>query len=117
METQEVANETAVNTALAPVENKTAETEKENVPQDTVQNSSPVEGGGKPVSRKPTVGRIVHFHEANGEHQAALIVGIQESGNVNLVVFDSLGNKSAMIDVPHQTLTRQANAWSWPTHG
>lgn len=64
---------------------------------------------------KPTIGRIVHFHQEGGPYPA-IVTAVNESGTVELATF---GKNSLYFqhDVPEWTGQGPVPAngtWSWP---
>lgn len=67
------------------------------------------------MEQKPTIGRIVHFHDEGGPY-AAIVTAINRDGTLELVTF---GRNS--IYFQHNVRSRHAdetdnfdNSWSWP---
>jgi hypothetical protein len=60
----------------------------------------------------PTVGRIVHYHAGPGmPPEAALIVGLNDNGTVQLVVWNASGTMRGEMLVKHG---EAAKMWRWP---
>lgn len=66
--------------------------------------------------RKPSVGRIVHFFEKQGQAQAAIVTQVlsDDVGTVNLTVFDHLGMVSGRGSINPRTQQSQTYVWDWP---
>lgn len=66
--------------------------------------------------QKPSIGRIVHYVAALGEHQAAIIcaVRVDEPGYVNLTTFSLFGIAIPVRDVPFDETGREPHSWHWP---
>lgn len=60
---------------------------------------------------KPTKGRIVFFHAADGEPLAAIIVKVWNDTCVNLAVIDESGTLSARTSVVQGD---EPGKWNWP---
>lgn len=65
---------------------------------------------------RPTIGRIVHFVDAFGYHQAAIVIDVLEGDRVRLAVFHSTGRYEPVTDpVPHDEVPPHAGrSWHWP---
>lgn len=69
----------------------------------------------KPVAQVASVGRIVHYTNTAEDARAAIIAEVwagDESGTVDLVIFNSLGSIFAE-DIPFSEEPK-AEHWSWP---
>jgi hypothetical protein len=63
---------------------------------------------------KPTVGRIVHYHQRTpaGEIAPAIVTNVLDDTTVNLTVFGDHGNTQAQTSV---ALGTEPGTWAWPT--
>lgn len=62
---------------------------------------------------KPSIGRIVHFVDAEGEHCAAIITRVWSDDCVNLIYFHDTGSMPYTSSVQDETATKQCS-WHWP---
>lgn len=65
---------------------------------------------------KPTVGRVVYFHEHESQPQpyAAIITYVHTDMVVNLVIFDANGNPMPRASVPlSSSVSHTHYVWSW----
>lgn len=61
--------------------------------------------------QKPTIGRIVHYFNTDGEVRPAIITEV-DGASVSLTIFNSLGSHFK-DDVPHAPFPTP-HCWSWP---
>lgn len=69
---------------------------------------------------KPTVGRIVHYVSREGEHVAAMIVGVNSDGSVSLTTFPLPAGSTGLarnVVYSNPAITHpltQTQTWHWP---
>lgn len=66
---------------------------------------------------QPTVGRIVHYlATGEGPCLAAIVTAVHGTGNVNLAVFDEVGDvlQRHGIDEADPELLEPGGQWHWP---
>jgi hypothetical protein len=68
---------------------------------------------------KPTVGRIVHFHDHDQQPLAAMVVKVWNEHMVDLTVFSEGGTTYARTSINHESLVAGASEylgifWCWP---
>jgi hypothetical protein len=66
-----------------------------------------------------TIGRIVHYVYSPGTCMAALVVAAYNHDDnrghrINVVAFDSMGQRHLALDVAEQSSDHLANSWHWP---
>lgn len=60
---------------------------------------------------KPTIGRVVYYHDENdGKECAAIVVHVWNDACINLATFDHNGNSKGVTSVVQGTDKRQ---WDW----
>lgn len=62
---------------------------------------------------KPTVGRIVHYVNENGEHCAAIVAKVWSDTCVNLTLFTPNGGTESRTSASYDELPR-SYSWHWP---
>ncbi len=65
---------------------------------------------------KPSIGRIVHYIQNNGQPSAAIVTGVRESGAVDLTVFHAeIAPTFAMaVRCADEFEDQMAGVWRWP---
>jgi hypothetical protein len=63
------------------------------------------------IMDSPTVGRLLHYSEVEGDHLAAVVVGVNEDGTVNLAYWTATGGGRSAQSVDIGDEVGQAH---WP---
>jgi hypothetical protein len=64
--------------------------------------------------QQPTVGRIVHYVDGDGNHLAAVIAKVWSPQGVNLGVFSEKGTVSGVTSVTYSENPAVKISWHWP---
>lgn len=65
------------------------------------------------MEQKPSIGRIVHFVNGSGEHNAAIVVDVYDGGVVHLNVFRRFGGSGFVTCVIYSSEMKPCT-WHWP---
>jgi hypothetical protein len=64
---------------------------------------------------KPSVGRIVHYVRYSlGDHIAAIITRVRQRGDVDLTLFEVVGEVSGAEGVFQDEDLKRPGTWHWP---
>ncbi len=67
---------------------------------------------------KPTIGRIVHYHDSSTQHvHAAIVTAVHDNGTVDLTIFRPRGEMADAREGSAGGLDGTASAsgcWTWP---
>lgn len=64
--------------------------------------------------QKPSIGRVVHFTDDNGRHNAATVAHVNEDGSVNLGYLDINGHPYSASSIPFDESGETPRTWHWP---
>ena len=67
------------------------------------------------MEQKPSVGRIVHYHSAQGsDPEAALVLAVHSDVSVNLQTWNANGTGSTRTSITFEGVAEGAPFWRWP---